>query len=132
LTGRADEEVPQTCGIQYDPAQITAKALLCFNNKYVSNMFDTQLNTFFFWKEIVVASLNISDKRYKLLNSQKIFNTIGWFSDANQTEFGASLLLRSNAHRVPYVNFMFLVVKPHLFPCFSSIRVLRVFISLLY
>jgi hypothetical protein len=52
--------------------------------------------------------------------------------DADQTEFGASLLLRSSAHRVPYVNFMFLVVKPPLFPCFSSIRVLRVFISLLY
>jgi hypothetical protein len=55
-----------------------------------------------------------------------------WKSDADQTEFGASLLLRSSAHRVPYVNFMFLVVKPPLFPCFSSIRVLRVFISLLY
>jgi hypothetical protein len=53
-------------------------------------------------------------------------------NDADQTEFGASLLLRSSAHRVPYVNFMFLVVKPPLFPCFSSIRVLRVFISLLY
>jgi hypothetical protein len=53
-------------------------------------------------------------------------------NDADQTEFEASLLLRSSAHRVPYVNFMFLVVKPHLFPCFNSIRVLRVFISLLY
>jgi hypothetical protein len=53
-------------------------------------------------------------------------------NDANKTEFGASLLLRSSAHRVPYINFMFLVVKLPLFPCFSSIRVLRVFISLLY
>jgi hypothetical protein len=53
-------------------------------------------------------------------------------NDADQTKFGASLLLRSSAHRVPYVNFMFLVVKPPLFPCFNSIRVLRVFISLLY
>jgi hypothetical protein len=53
-------------------------------------------------------------------------------NDADQTEFKASLLLRSSAHRVPYVNFMFLVVKLPLFPCFSSIRVLRVFISLLY
>lgn len=35
LTGRAVEEVPQTGGVDYDPAQITAKALLCFNNKYV-------------------------------------------------------------------------------------------------
>ncbi|XP_059434963.1 uncharacterized protein LOC132167933 [Corylus avellana] len=33
--GRADEEVPQTGGVVYDPAQITAKALLCFNNKYI-------------------------------------------------------------------------------------------------
>jgi hypothetical protein len=53
-------------------------------------------------------------------------------NDADQTEFGASLLLRSSAHRVPYVYFMFLVVKLPLFPRFSSIRVLRVFISLLY
>jgi hypothetical protein len=37
LTGRADEQVPQTGGVEYDPAEITAKALLCFNNKYVSN-----------------------------------------------------------------------------------------------
>jgi hypothetical protein len=53
-------------------------------------------------------------------------------NDEDQTEFGASLLLRSSAHRVPYVYFMFLVVKLPLFPRFSSIRVLRVFISLLY
>jgi hypothetical protein len=29
------------CLKQYDPAQITAKALLCFNNKYASNICDT-------------------------------------------------------------------------------------------
>ena len=34
MTGKADE-VPQV----YDPAQIVAKALLCFNDKYVCKTF---------------------------------------------------------------------------------------------
>jgi hypothetical protein len=73
--------------------------------------------------------------KYDLRKSKIVIaSTTGFFRhyDADQTEFGASLLLRSSAHWVPYVNFMFLVVKPPLFPCFNSIRVLRVFISLLY
>lgn len=36
MTGKADEAVPQTGGAGYDPAQIVSKALLCFNNNYVS------------------------------------------------------------------------------------------------
>lgn len=38
MTGMAAEQGPQTGGTheEYDPPQIVAKALLCFNNKYVS------------------------------------------------------------------------------------------------
>ena len=39
MTGKADEAVPQTGGAGYDPAQIVAKALLCFNDKYVCKTF---------------------------------------------------------------------------------------------
>lgn len=35
MTGRADE-VPQAGGVEYDPPEIVAEALLCFNNKHVS------------------------------------------------------------------------------------------------
>lgn len=35
MTGRADE-VPQAGGVVYDPPEIVAEALLCFNNKHVS------------------------------------------------------------------------------------------------
>ncbi|KAE8076830.1 hypothetical protein FH972_015454 [Carpinus fangiana] len=38
--GRVDEEVPQTGSIEYDLAQITAKALLCFNNKYIYSSYE--------------------------------------------------------------------------------------------
>ncbi|EOY06666.1 Glycine-rich family protein, putative isoform 2 [Theobroma cacao] len=33
--GKADEGLPQTGGVARDPAQIVAKALLCFNDKYI-------------------------------------------------------------------------------------------------
>lgn len=35
MTGKADEAVPQTGGAGYD---IVSKALLCFNNNYVSKL----------------------------------------------------------------------------------------------
>lgn len=40
MTGMADyQQVPQTGGtVLDDPPQIVAKALLCFNNKYVSRI----------------------------------------------------------------------------------------------
>jgi hypothetical protein len=97
---------------QYHKYQIINNRLMA---KYERKMGNLGLFFFFFFFKMTLFS-----------------NYISWDSDADQTEFGASLLLRSSAHRVPYINFMFLVVKLPLFPCFSSIRVLRVFISLLY
>ena len=37
LSAKADEDLPQPDGALVDPGQVVAKALLCFNDKYVSD-----------------------------------------------------------------------------------------------